>query len=244
MVGLLIGILVLLAVMVIGRWFATTPPSQVLRSGGWAIALLALAAGIGLAATGRLGWALAGLAALIPWLVRLMHFRNLALFLRRTFGPTARVHAAAGNKSRVETRFLRMSLEHDSGALTGEVLDGPFAGRVLSQLSFAEALELHRYCAADPQSAQLLQAWLDRTWPDWRDQANPHDGGAGGGGSVTGATMTRQEALDILGLSGDADPRAIKAAHRRLMTRLHPDHGGSNYLAAKINQAKDMLLGK
>jgi DnaJ-domain-containing protein 1 len=130
-----------------------------------------------------------------------------------------------------------MTLDHDSGSLSGEVRDGPFAGRLLSQLSFDEALDLYRSCAADPQSAQLLEAWLDRIWPDWRETMAPH-----GGASSAPGPMSRQEACDILGVAMDDSREAIKEAHRRLMIRLHPDHGGSNYLAAKINQAKDLLL--
>ena len=107
----------------------------------------------------------------------------------------------------------------------------------MSQLSFEEALALHRFCAADPQSAQLLEAWLDRIWPDWREASDPHVAGPRESGP-----MSRREACEILGVAPDAGFDAIKAAHHRLMVRLHPDHGGSNYLAAKINQAKDLLL--
>jgi hypothetical protein len=235
--ALFAGLLVLIAVMMIGRWFVASPPASVLRTAKWTGGGILAGAVVLLAVSGRLGWALAALAGLIPWLMRMVQLHALLRMLRARFRPGAGVKAASGGGSRIETRFLRMDLDHDSGLLSGMVLDGPFAGRPLSQLSFDEAVSLYRYCGADPQSAQLLEAWLERTWPDWRETAAPHakpDASAG--------PMSRQEACDILGVAPDAGPAAIKEAHHRLMIRLHPDHGGSNYLAAKINQAKDLLL--
>lgn len=235
--GLLAGLLLLLLVILGGRWFASTPPRTVLRSGGWALAVLLVAGVIALAATGRLGWALAALAGLLSWLVRLGSLHGL---LRRVWRLSPRsVRSAPPPRSRVETRFLRMSLDHDTGAIDGEVIAGPFAGRLLSGLDYDEALDLRRASAADPQSLQLLEAWLDRTWPDWRSA-----GSGAGHDNRTAAPgpMTREEALEILGLEPGADREAVRRAHRSLMTKVHPDHGGSNYLAAKINQAKDVLL--
>ncbi len=171
---------------------------------------------------------------------------------------------APGQNSKVRTDFLELELDHDSGEMEGTVLKGSFKGKALSALDLEQLLELRREChAADPQSAQLIDAYLDRTREDWRPGAGAEagaDAGTGTGqgqghgqgygqGAYDGAEagtqsgMTREEALEILGLAEGADKRAIQKAHRALMKKLHPDQGGSTYLAAKINQAKDMLLG-
>jgi hypothetical protein len=234
-IALAAGLAVLLAVMLGGRWFASTPPAQILRTGRWAGAVLLVALAVFLIATGRLGWALAVLGGAASWLVRLLRAGALLRMLGGRFGGP---RTAAGNRSKVETRFLSMALDHDTGLLDGDIREGPFAGRRLSSLSLVEVQQLYRHVAADAQSAQLLEAWIRRTWPDWTPGGEA-DGGASDGHSTA---MSRKEALDVLGLSEGADVGAIREAHRRLMGLLHPDRGGSNYLAAKINQAKDLLL--
>ena len=149
---------------------------------------------------------------------------------------------AAGQKSRVKTRNLAMELDHDTGQMDGDVLTGEHAGEKLSELDFHQLLNVYYECVADgPQSASLMEAYLDRHHPEWReteDVSPRSDEQARAAGSV----MTRDEALDILGLPGSASEDEIRAAHRALMKQFHPDHGGSSYLASKINQAKDLLL--
>lgn len=145
-----------------------------------------------------------------------------------------------GQRSRVATSQLAMELDHDSGGMDGDVLAGPLKGRRLSSLAPAEIRTLFEQCATAPdQSRMLLEAWLDRNRAGWREQW------AGAGdrprAPVSGA-MSRQEALAVLGLKSDATEADIRNAHRRLMKEFHPDRGGSDYLAAKINQAKDVLL--
>ena len=141
-----------------------------------------------------------------------------------------------------------MELDHDTGDMDGEVLEGPYAGQRLSNLDVDALLEiLHVSAGADTQSAQVLQSYLDRVHGDeWRERA-------GAAGSRTGADdegprpssggMTRDEAYEVLGLDPGASDEAIKQAHRRLIREYHPDKGGSDYLAAKINEAKELLLG-
>ncbi|MEI6984673.1 MAG: hypothetical protein WCK65_00950 [Rhodospirillaceae bacterium] len=145
---------------------------------------------------------------------------------------------AGGGRSQVETKLLRMTLELDSGALSGEVLGGRFCGCKLEALGFDELMFLREECRrSDPQSLSVLEAWLDRGHgTDWRNRAANSAAGA------SMCPMSSEEALSILGLSQGASPEEIREAHRRLMTRLHPDHGGSNWIAAKLNQARDALL--
>ena len=152
-----------------------------------------------------------------------------------------------GQKSEIETRFLRMSLDHDTGAMDGTVIEGVFEGRELDDLNMVEQLSLLAMCrSGDEQSARLLEAYLDRVHgASWRAQdagaERARDGASFGGGAAPGA-MDRDEAYKVLGLRTGASEEDIKGAHRKLMTKIHPDHGGSTYLAAKINQAKDVLL--
>jgi len=145
-----------------------------------------------------------------------------------------------GQASRVSTSLIAMQLDHDTGRMDGNILVGSLKGRKLSSLTLVEAQALHAQCAAaTDQSRALFEAWIERTHPEWRAQWNS---GAGRAAATTSQKMTRAEALAILGLKEGATPDDIRAAHRRLMKTAHPDLGGSDYLAAKINEAKEFLL--
>lgn len=161
-------------------------------------------------------------------------FKGFRNSMKGAAGPST------GNASDVETRFLRMTLDHDTGAMDGVVLEGPYRGRRLAELALDELRELLIVCRAqDSQSATVLEAYLDRVHGDgWRDTF--HAGDAGSGAETQ--AMTTAEAREILGVSADASREDVIEAHRRLMQKNHPDRGGSTYLAAKINQAKDILL--
>ena len=229
---LLLGIAGLIAVILVARWFATAEPAQAARVVRWGTAILAVLLAVYLAVSGRWGLAPVILFGLLPWLMRGRAIRNVMKNMR---GPTP------GKSSNVDTRYLRMVLDHDSGDMQGEVLSGTFAGRSLDTMSLEELMALLSECMAeDEQSAQVLAAYLERKHPDWRQKATA---GAGGATGPSNAKMTREEAAEILGIDPKADSEEIKEAHRRLMTKMHPDHGGSTYLASKINQAKEVLLG-
>ena len=145
---------------------------------------------------------------------------------------------SAGQKSRVATSILAMELDHDSGKMSGLVLSGPFKNARLEDMNLDNLRALYTQCAGvSDQSLSLLEAWLDRHKPEWRDiwkgERRAPNFGAG--------AMSVEEALAVLGLKAGATPEDVKNAHRRLMKEFHPDRGGSDYLATKINQAKEML---
>jgi len=227
---------VLVAVVFAVRWFARADPKTLVRVAKWAgIALLAGLV-IGVAVRGALWWLLP-MAAAAPMLWRRLGGRV------RGWPGMGGAAPSRGKSSDVETQYLRMSLDHDSGTIAGEVLKGRFAGRKLSELAFEDLLALLAECGAeDPQSASLIEAYLDRVeGKDWRERASQsgHAYEAPRRGAVR---MSRDEAYEILGLEPGATDEEVKEAHRRLMLKIHPDQGGSNYLATKINQAKDVIL--
>ncbi len=154
--------------------------------------------------------------------------------MRRTPGASRR-------KSTVRTAALEMELDHDTGGLEGVVLAGLREGRVLGTLNLPELLDLRREFASDSESLQLLETYLDGRFPVWRDDPKA-DGSDGQGVAPGSGAMTKQEAYKVLGLEAGASAADVRKAHRRLMQRLHPDMGGSSFLAARINEAKDVLL--
>lgn len=200
-----------------------------------------------LAATGRLHWIAAAVGAVLPFARRLLGLAAYLPLLRRFAsqfrdGSTS-AGPAPGRTSEVESRFLRMSLDHDTGEMEGEILEGQYRGKRLGDLTHEELIALFNIIRSqDKESTSLLQAYLDRTygeaWHGWNETQRDNTQQA----PDSSGEMSREEALGILGLKPGADEHEIIDAHRRLMQRLHPDRGGSDYLAAKINQAKDVLL--
>jgi hypothetical protein len=227
--GLFALYVVLWAIRQFGR---ITPASaaKIVRGGGFAVGaaavlLLFLRGGLGLA--GMLASAL---------------FANS---LRKGGNPFAAIMGAAGwNKppeSVARSASIEMRLDRQTGRMSGGVTAGPFAGQALDQMTRSDCLKVYRYCEGDdPEGAALLEAYLDRRFPAWR-QAQEGDGDARQRGWGSGS-LTRDEAYEILGLPKGANREEIVAAHRSLMKKLHPDYGGSTALAARVNQAKDVLL--
>jgi hypothetical protein len=232
----ILGLALLAGLILTARWFVSADPTQVAKAARWSLAGVAVVAGLFLIFAGRHIL----LAFLLPLLIPLlMRSRVLWRRMKAAAGPTP------GQTSEVTTRYLRVVLHHDSGEMIGEVLEGAFAGRRLDQLDEADLLALWGECrAADAQSAGVLEAYLDRTLGEaWREAAGAGPSGDGGGPGARGEAMTKEDAYAILGLEPGANEEEIRAAHHRLMQKVHPDHGGSNYLAAKINRAKELLLG-
>lgn len=230
----ILGIALLAGLLLAARWFVKTEPTTVAKALKRIALILIVSVMLFFLLTGRLAWAFYVLPVLLPWFLR---FRSLARTAKNFSRMSAGLRGdATGETSDLKTRYLQMVLDHDSGELDGEVIEGKFAGRRLSDMSLAELVDLLQTCwSEDGQSAQVLEAYLDRTHGDWRESTAK--------GKAETGSMAREEALQVLGLEAGAGKDDIKAAHHRLIAGLHPDRGGSTYLAAKINQAKDVLLG-
>ena len=233
---LLIAIIVTLTILI--RRAQRQPPHK--RRGAYLQIILgsAVIGVIILTLMGKMHWVGAALTGLLV-LARQM----LPLLIRflPMLGSLRSQPASGGSKqSEVSTRILRMTLDHDSGDLTGEVLEGPYKDWLLDQLDRSQLDELMAFCQQeDSDSAQLLAGYLEQRFPGAQGQEDSGEAHTPGSTSE----LTRSEALAVLGLSEDASQEDIVAAHRTLIQKLHPDRGGNDYLAAKINEAKDFLLG-
>jgi hypothetical protein len=194
----------------------------------------------------------AGLLALVGrWTLALpLAFFGVSVLVRGWPGFLGSARKSPGQRSRVRSRHLDMTLDHDTGEMDGTVRTGRFAGEHLGGMSLAELQELYGEVAQDAESVALIDTYLDRRFPDWRGEGaearsgNGRDGGARGGRSTATGPMTVEEARKVLGVGSAATETEIRAAHRRLMKNLHPDQGGSTYLAAKLNEARDLLLAR
>jgi hypothetical protein len=232
---LLVAIIAVLYIVL--RRIASLPPHQ--RRGEYLKLALggALVLTVLLALAGKMHWVGAALTGL---LVVLRQALPLLIRFVPLLGNLLAGRAAGARQSTVAARILRMHLDHENGRLTGEVLEGRYKDWQLDEMDRQQLEELRRYCEEkDSESLQLLEGYLEQRFGDETESAQDQ----GGAAPPPPGGMTRREALDVLGLDDDADEDAIIAAHRSLMQKLHPDRGGSDYLAAKINQAKDLLLG-
>jgi hypothetical protein len=223
------GIVILVLVLWALNAFSKSDPKKlvrVLRPAGGVIALaLAAVVGLrghfevaiplGLTGLGLLGWG---------------PFASKGIFQRTQKTP--------GQVSRVRTACIEMELDHDSGDMKGQVLTGRLQGSPLESLSVPTLLAL--LPEIDDESRALLAAYLDRREPSWRE--NSQGDAAAGSRAARGAKMTEEEAYQVLGVQPGATAEEISRAHRSLMKKLHPDQGGSTYLAAQINEAKEILL--
>ena len=233
-----LGLVVLAALVLGGRWFANADPKAAATVVRW----VGVGAGalFGLFLLTRIG--IAGVIPIAVSTLYLLRRRRGRLGARVFSGFGGATSPSPGQTSEVETATLRMALDHDTGEMQGVVLRGRFEGRELESMSFTELVQLLAECHAnDEQSVTLLETYLDREQgPDWREHAESEGGRSG---ATANAPMTRDEAYEVLGLNPGASPEDVKEAHHRLMLKMHPDQGGSTYLASKINQAKDLLLG-
>ena len=227
---LLLGVALLAGLVLLAHWFVNADPKRLAGT----IRLAAITAGLAIALfilfRGGLGLVMSSAALVVPLIARWQRIR--------AFWPSG---SKSPQTSGLETAYLRVALDHETGRVEGDVTQGRHAGRRLESLDLEELIGLlSEVATADPASAQVLEAYLDRLHPDWRERAQDEKGTAGYAGS---AAMTREEAWRVLGLEPGAEEVQIREAHRRLMMANHPDRGGSTYLAAQINRAKDVLLG-
>jgi len=237
MAALIAGIVAVILLYSLLQMFRAANPvvlARAIKIGGGVVALavaafvglrgeLAVAVPLGIFGAGLLGWSPAASA-----------FGNIG----RMFGGSG-VQRSPGQASSVRSQFLDMTLDHDSGELAGQIVAGPNAGHSLDEFELPQLIAM--LPGFDAESVALLESYLDRRFPAWRQDAQG-DAAEGQGRAAASGKMTDEEAYQILGLQPGAGRDEIGRAHRGLMKKLHPDQGGSTYLAARVNEAKDTLL--
>jgi len=245
--SVILGFGLLIAMLLLLRWYANADPKDIKRFLKliviWGLGLIA----VFLALTGRLAAAFGLIMGIAAFGWRVLNMVSMVQQMRGLFGGLARgfggaAQASTGQSSQVETPCLCMTLDHDTGMMDGKVRKGQFEGQVLSAMSFEDLLAFHQEVNSDADSLGLLETYLDRAHVGWRDHVHAAGSGDSAAGGYSGP-MNSDDAYRVLGLSPGASKREIKEAYRQLMVKVHPDKGGSAYLAAKINQAKDILLG-
>lgn len=157
-------------------------------------------------------------------------------------GPRTR---RTGATSRLRSAVVEMEVDHASGVMCGTVLAGPDEGKSLAHMTRDQCEALYRLCLNDdPEGARLLEAYLDRRFPGWRaarnEGADPRSRRAQAGSRP--GVMSEDEAYEVLGLHKGATRDDVMRSHRSLIKKLHPDHGGPTDLAARVNEAKDVLM--
>ena len=231
--------LLIVSSLILGIWYwrsvlRRTPAEKrrgfISNTAIWALLIVS----IGLVAAGKMHWVGAGLAALVPavkWII-VWGWRALPLF--RIFGFNKQI------PSQFRTKSLLVQVNFASQHMDGEVLTGVYQGKKLSELTIDQlkllADELQQ---SDKESFILLQAYLLRAHGNSGFEESSYSAP-----KPDLSQLTQAEALEILGLDQNATESEVVQAHKRLIQRLHPDRGGSDYLAAKINAAKDKLSSR
>ena len=226
------------AIAIYYLWRVRSMPPHKQRSGYIKFLLgLMIALVVVLTLTGRMHWvgaAITGafvfLRQILPWIIRALPFLN-----------KLREQNTQSGESSIQTNHLSATLDHGSGHIDGEIIEGPHKGWLLSELSIMQLEDLlTHYQTEDEESAELLEAYIDQR----RQQADQNTEQQRTANRAASDQSARAEALAILGLDEGSTEEEVVAAHRSLIQKLHPDRGGNDFLAAKINQAKDILLNK
>lgn len=242
MIQSLLVVAAIIGIWLAVHWLRKQPKQKKIQS----ILILAAVALVGLAMTGKLHWLFAVFAAILPLLQKALSLIGYTPLLGRVFTHFRNTHSSpnTNQNSSVETEYLGMTLDLASGAMNGTVKKGIHAGKRLDDLSIAELVKMYEeLLPVDTDSAQLLEAYLNRAHKDaWKEQAGEHVHSRQQ--AVKDSPMTTDDACNILNVDNHATRKEIIEAHRRLMQKLHPDRGGNDYLATKVNQAKEHLLKK
>lgn len=232
---LILGLVVAFLIYAALRSFVNANPKNIAKNFRSMAGIAALVIAILMTVTGRFA-----LAVPLFFVAVSLLRGNLGTF--NPFPGSAR--KSQGQRSRVRTATIEMELDHDTGEMEGRVVRGQFSSRMLSSMDEAELTQLYSECrTGDPQAADLLDAYMNKRFASWREGAGSDAGANHQAGMRPEGPISKGEAYEILGLEPGAGKLDIRRAHRKLMKKLHPDHGGSTYLAAKINEAKDLLLG-
>lgn len=191
---------------------------------------------IGLAVFGRID----ALGAIFASL--LLSIKYIIAFSIRNFPIIARIYGATngfgmGKKRTLKTQWLELSIDFSTRGISGKVLKGQFVDSNLDDMPQTDLEALLQECKADSKSSYLLQTYMNQRF-------NTQKSGSDGHQVPSNASMSREEALEILGLEGSPTQEDIKLAHKKLMQKLHPDRGGNDFLASLLNRARDQLMAK
>jgi hypothetical protein len=242
MTFLLLGLIVCLVIWSAGRGIISIPPGSLLRLARKSGVIACFGIALLFALRGHVE--ISALALGVAWWLNSSGALPKLRFGGRKFGGFAGFGgSAAGAVSTLRTAMIEMRIDHATGGMRGSVLAGAFVGRELELMTQSELSALMAECAKlDTEGAGLLQAYLDRRFAGRREDAYA-DADPGPARRRPGA-MTAEEAYEVLGLAPGAPDEAVRRAYKDLMKRLHPDQGGSTYLAARLNQARDVLLNR
>lgn len=223
---ILLGLVLLIFILLVGRAFTTADPKAMAQKSRKTMGILLLVVAGAMAMRG-------GFALALPIAFFALTMLGIGL---PWGGGSGNSQKSGGQRSTVRTGLLDMALDHDTGAMEGRVNRGKYSGRILSSMSPNELDDLLQEARlSDPRAQQLLEAYIDRIGAGARsnNRSSARQGAS---------TMTLEEAYAYLGLKAGAKRDEIQAAHRNLMKKFHPDQGGTDYMAAKLNEAKDILL--
>ena len=244
---LIFAVAIIFLLFMVIRHFKKSPPqlsSNILKQA----AIYAAVAGVViLVVTGRLHWLFAAAASLIPLFKKALPLLRYAPFLKQLLQRFSSTYTKQQSKSeqtaQIESRYIRLFLNQNTGEINGLVLNGNYQGKNLKQLPLKQLLQLlSEYQQLDVESARLLLVFIDKFHGEnWRNQTEYNHSQTNPPPSNQ-STMTDEEAYQILGLSQPASESEIASAYKKLMLKMHPDRGGSSYLASKINQARDHLI--